>query len=65
MPIQVKECPFEARNIANAITTENLSVEPLDDLDRSLLDIRRDRLLGHDFPADKGCKPALVGQHAR
>ena len=64
MPIQVKECPFEARNIANAMATENLSVEPLDDLDRSLLNIRGDRLLSHDFPPERACEPALVGQHA-
>ena len=61
MPVQVKECPFEARNIANAIATKNLSVEPLDDLDRSLLNIRWDRLLSHDFPPDKGLQAGVGG----
>jgi hypothetical protein len=61
LPVQVKECPFEARNIANSIATENPSVEPLDDLDRSLLNIRWDRFLGRDFSPDKGLRVGVGG----
>jgi hypothetical protein len=47
-----------------ATTIEDLSLELLDDLDRSLLGIRWDRLLGHEFPPEKGLRAGVGGQHA-
>jgi hypothetical protein len=46
--------------MADAFATKGLSVEPLDDLDRSLLDLRWDRLLGHEFPPTRTCEPAAA-----